>query len=252
MLNFNKKDIHLRLISEKVKNLLLKMAKKPKQTQPDSLEGIEQALTRTERFIEDNSKVISYVVLGIIVIVLGYLGFNRLYLKPLEEEAANQMFMAEKFFERDSFNLALNGYGTYPGFLQIKEDYGLTKSANLSCYYAGICYLQLGDYENAIDNLDDFKTDDLLIGSAKFSSLGDAYVEIGDLDRAIKAYNRGIDKYKNDFSTPILLKKTGLAYEEAGEYENAVEVYEQIKTEFPDATEARDIDKYIARARQKS
>ena len=226
------------------------MAKKPKQPQHDSLEGIESALTRTEQFIEDNSKIISYVVLGAILIVLLYLGFNRLYLKPLEEEASGQMFMAEKFFERDSFNLALNGYGTYPGFLQINEDYGMTKAANLSNYYAGICYLQLGDYENAIDYLEDFDTEDLLIGSAKYSSLGDAYVELGDYDRAVKSFKKGIDDYTNDFSTPILLKKAGLSYEEAGEYENAIEVYEQIKTEFPDATEARDIDKYIARARR--
>lgn len=226
------------------------MAKKPKQKQPDSFEGIEHALTRTEQFIEDNSKVISYVVLGAILVVLIYLGFNRLYLKPLEEEAAGQMFMAEKFFERDSFNLALNGYGTYPGFLQINEDYGITKSANLSSYYAGICYLQLGNYENAIDYLEDFKTDDLLIGSAKYASLGDAYLEIGDLDRAVKSYQEGIDDYPNDFSTPILLKKAGLAYEEMGEYDKAIETYEQIRSEFPDATEARDIEKYIARARQ--
>ena len=225
------------------------MAKKAKQTQQDkSLEGIEIALTRTEQFVEDNSKILSYIVLGIIVVVLAFIGFKRLYLSPLEKEASQQMFMAERFFDRDSFNLALNGYGTYPGFLQIIDDYGITKSANLSNYYAGICYLNMKDFENAIDHLEAFKTDDLLVGSAKYSSLGDAYVELENYDQAVKSYHKGIEKFPNDFTTPILLKKEGLVYEQMGDFQKAVDNYETIQRQYPESTEGKDIAKYIDRA----
>ena len=153
------------------------MAKKAPKNQPDSFEGIEMALTRTERFIEDNSKVLSYIMFGIIIVVMIIIGTKRFYLSPLEEEAAGQMFMAEKFFDKDSFNLALNGYGTYPGFLEVNEDYGLTKTGKLAKYYSGICYLKLGDYESAVDYLSDFRTEDVLVGATQYSALGDAYVE---------------------------------------------------------------------------
>lgn len=223
------------------------MAKKAKQSQPDSFEGIESALTRTEQFIEDNSKVLSYVILGIIAIVLIVMGTRRFYLKPLEEEAASQMFMAEKFFERDSFYLALNGYGTYPGFLQITEDYGITKTANLAEYYAGVSYLRLGEYENAIDYLKSFKSDDILVGAAKYAALGDAYVELGDYKQAVDAYQKAIGDFSNDYSTPLIMKKTALVYEEMEDYKKANEMYKKIGKEYPRSEEARDIQKYITR-----
>ncbi|HYW96542.1 MAG TPA: tetratricopeptide repeat protein [Bacteroidales bacterium] len=227
------------------------MAKKANQAQHhDNLEGIEIALTRTEQFIEDNSKPISYVILAIVALVLIFIGVKRWYYNPLEKEASQQMFMAERFFDRDSFNLALNGYGTYPGFLQIVDDYGITKSANLAQYYAGICYLNMGDFNNAVDYLEDFNTSDLLVGSAKYSSLGDAYVELGDLKNAVSAYSKGIDKFPNDFTSPIMLKKEGIVYEQMGEYKKAVLAYETIKKDYSDSNEGKDIAKYIDRAKQ--
>ncbi len=229
------------------------MAKKAKQTHQDkNLEGIEIALTRTEQFIEDNSKTLSYIVLGAVVVVLIFIGVKRWYINPLEKDASQQMFMAERFFDKDSFNLALNGYGTYPGFLQIIDDYGITKSANLANYYAGICFLNLGNYDKAIDHLNDFKTSDLLVGSAKYSSLGDAYTDLGKYADAVKFYRKGIDKFPNDFTTPIMLKKEGIVYEQMGDFKSALASYQTIKDEYPDSNEGRDIAKYIDRARLES
>jgi tetratricopeptide (TPR) repeat protein len=226
------------------------MSKKSEQKATDkNLEGIEHALTRSEQFIEDNSKQITYVIFGIIVIVMIFIGLKRFYLTPLEQEAASEMFMAEKFFEKDSFDYALNGYGNFPGFVQVIEDYGLTKSANLAKYYAGVCLLNTGDYEGAIEYLEDFRTKDLLVGSAKYSSLGDAYIENGDLKAAVNAYKTGIDKFPNDFSTPFLLKKMGIAYEEMKDFQKAVETYTTIEEKYPLSTEGRDIKKYIDRAK---
>lgn len=225
------------------------MAKKVNQAQTDKgLEGIEQALTRTEQFIEDNSKILSIVILAAVVVVAAYIGFKRLYLNPLEEEASGQMFMAERFFDRDSFNLALNGYGTYPGFLTIIDDYGVTKTANLASYYAGVCFLRMSDFEGAIEYLEKFKTDDLLLGSAKYSSLGDAWSELKEYKKAASAYRKGIEEYGNDFSTPFLLKKEALVLEESGEFNKALESYRRIKQDFPESIESQDIDKYITRS----
>ncbi len=228
------------------------MSKKKNVKQADkSLEGIEQALTRSEQFIEDNQKLLTYIVGGLIVVLLIVIGGNRYYLKPLNEKAAADMFYAERYFEIDSFNLALNGYGTYPGFLNVIDEYGLTKAAKMARYYAGVCYQQLGDYETAIEYLNKFNTDDLLVGAAKFSTLGDAYVELGDLDKAASSYRSGIDKYENNFASPIMLKKLGIVYEEMGELDQALEVYQAIESNYPETPEGREIRKYIGRVESK-
>ena len=220
------------------------MAKKKSVKQGDrNLEGIEQALTRSEQFIEDNQRILTYVLGGLIAILLVIIGGNRYYLKPLNEEAASEMFYAERFFEIDSFNLALNGYGTYPGFLNIMDDYGITKSARIARYYAGVCYHHLGENEEAIRYLDKFRTDDLLVGAAKFSTLGDAYVELGNLEKAASSYKSGIDKYQNNFSSPIMLKKLGIVYEEMGELDRALETYRSLELSYPDSPEGREIKK---------
>jgi tetratricopeptide (TPR) repeat protein len=221
-----------------------------KQTDKN-LEGIEQALTRSEQFIEDNQKTLTYILGGLIVILLIIIGGNRYYLKPLNEEAAADMYYAERFFELDSFNLALNGYGTYPGFLNVIDDYGITKSAKISRYYAGVCYHQLGDQEAAVKLLNKFKTNDLLVGAAKYSTLGDAYVEMDELNKAISAYKSGIEKYENSFSSPIMLKKMGLVYEELSQLDNALKTYKTIQTTYPESAEGKEISKYIGRVESK-
>ena len=228
------------------------MAKKKNVKQTDkSLEGIEQALTRSEQFIEDNQKILTYVLGGLIVVLLVIIGGNRYYLKPLNEEASSEMFYAERFFEIDSFNLALNGYGTYPGFLNIMDDYGITRSAKMARYYAGVCYHQLGDHNEALRYLGKFKTDDLLVGAAKFSTMGDAYVELGELEKAASTYKSGIEKYKNNYSSPIMLKKLGIVFEELGDLDQALEVYRSIESYYPESQEGREIKKYIGRVESK-
>ena len=83
----------------------------------DQFQQVEQALTKTEQFIEDNHNVIVKVVVTIIVLIGLVLGYDNFYIKPLEKEAQTEMYIAENYFQKDSFNLALNGDGQYYGFL---------------------------------------------------------------------------------------------------------------------------------------
>ncbi len=225
------------------------MAKKKKQE--DNLQELESALTRTEQFIEDNQKIISYVVGGIILVVVAYLGFNRFYLHPKENEAESQMFMAVDYFEKDSFNLAINGDGNYLGFLDIIDDYGITKAANMAKYYTGISYLYLGQYEDAIDYLNKFDTDDLLLAPVKEGSIGDAYLELGDQEEALKYYKKAYSYNDNELTTPRYKMKAAELLESMNEFDKALALYQEIKKDYPNSTEGTSIDKYIARIKIK-
>lgn len=225
------------------------MAKKEIKTQSDSgFEGIEQVLTKSERFIEANQKRLINIVLGIVIAVLLVIGVKKLYLSPLADDAARDLFMAEKFFDKDSINLALNGFGTYPGFLQIIEDYKFTRTAKLARYYSGVSYLRLNDYENAVKYLKKFSTNDMLVGAAWCAAVGDAYSGLEDYSSATRYYLRGVSKYENSFTSPILLQKAGIVYEEVGDYKKALETYKQISLDYPDSQEGRDVQKFITRA----
>ena len=225
------------------------MAKDKKDVAENSVESLENALTKTERYIENNQKSLTIIVLAIIVVVGGYLGYKKLYLAPMEDKAQSQIFAAEQYFERDSFKLALNGDGNYLGLLDIIDKYGPTKTANLANYYAGVSYRELGQYDLAIKHLKKFNAGDLLITPLAYGAIGDCYVELKNYKEGINFYEKAINYNSNDFTTPIFLKKCGIVYEELKDYKSALKVYEEIKEKYPKSTEARDIDKDITRAK---
>ena len=220
-----------------------------KTVQEDNLQELESALTRTERFIESNGKIISIVVGAIVVVVAAVLAFNRFYIQPKEDEALSQMFMAENYFEKDSFNLAINGDGNYLGFLDIIDDYGITKSANRAKYYAGISYLHLGQYEEAIDYLKKFKTDDLLLSPVKEGAIGDAMLELGKKEDALSQYKKAYSATENELTTPVYKMKAAAILESMNQYADALKLYEEIKKEYPQTAEGSTVDKYIARVK---
>jgi len=226
------------------------MAKK-KIKKEDNLQELESALTKTEQFIEDNQKMITYIVGAVIIVVAGYLAFHRFYMQPKEQEALSQMFMAENYFEKDSFNLAINGDGNYLGFLDIIDDYGITKSANRAKYYTGISYLHLGQYEEAIDYLEKFKTDDLILAPVKAGAIGDAMLELGNEEDALKQYKKAYSASENELTTPVYKMKAAKLLESMDEFEEALKLYQEIKKDYPQSTEGTSVDKYIARLKNK-
>ena len=227
------------------------MAKK-KQGSEGGIESVESALTKTEQFIEDNQKMIIRVVTGLLAVVVIFIGTKRFYLAPLQEEANGQMFVAEQYFETDSFSLALYGDGNYSGFLQIIDDYGITSSANLARYYAGISFLRLGQYEDAIEYLKKFKSNDKMVAPIATGAIGDAYLELGEQEEGLNYYLKASTQAENGFTTPMFLMKAGLLYETMEDHEKALELYEQIRRDYPDYARRNNIEKYITRCRMSS
>jgi tetratricopeptide (TPR) repeat protein len=217
----------------------------------DIPEGIESALSKTERFIEDNQKIILRIVFIVVAIIAIYVGLKRFYFIPKQAEAQSQMFVAEQYFEIDSFNLALYGDGNYSGFLEIIDDYSWTKSGNLSKYYAGISYLHLGQFEDAIEYLEDFKADDKMIAPIATGAIGDAYVELNDLEKGLEYYLKAASMSDNNFTAPLYMMKASLIYEQLEEFARAEALYLRIQKEYPEYARNNNIEKYIARVQVK-
>jgi len=223
------------------------MSKKKKDAQPEELESVENVLTRTEQFIENHQKTITTVVLTIVILVGAYLLFNRYYMKPMENEAKSQMFRAEQYFARDSFRLALNGDGNYLGFKDIIEEYGITKSANLAHYYAGISHLKLGNYDQALEHLEAFDVNDQIIEPEKYGAMGNAYLEKGNQEEALEYFEKAIEADDNAFTRPMYMSKAAFVHEQMGQYQKAIELYQKIKHKYPNSSQSQQADKNIAR-----
>jgi tetratricopeptide (TPR) repeat protein len=212
------------------------------------VENVGQVLSKAEQFIENNKTPLIVVVSAIVIVIGCFFLFKKFYVAPKEKEAQEQMFVAEQYFEKDSFNLALNGDGNNWGFLKIIDEYSVTKSANLSHYYAGICFLRTGKFQNAIDELKKFDGNDQLIAPIALGATGDAYVELGNKEKGVQYYVDAAEESENDFTAPIYLMKAGGVYESLNQYAKAVEVYKLLKDNYPRSNEGRMIDKYITRA----
>jgi tetratricopeptide (TPR) repeat protein len=223
------------------------MSKKKTPKPLENLKEVEHALTSAEQFFEDNSKTISIVFGAAIVVALILLLTHRFYLAPRETKAQDQMFVAQQYFEKDSFNLAINGDGNYPGFLDIIDGYSRTKAGKLARYYTGISYLHLGKYKDAIEYLEAFKTKDFLLGPIKLGATGDAYVELGEKDKALKLYTEAAELSSNNFTSPAYYLKAGILCESMGNKEKALAMYRIIKDKYAESDEGKTIDKYITR-----
>lgn len=213
----------------------------------ENLQEVEHALTTAEMYFEKNSKIITIVFGTAVVIALLLLATHRFYSVPREAKAKEQIQMAQQYFEKDSFNLAINGDGNYPGFLDIIDNYGSTTAGKLAKYYVGVADLHIGKYQEAIDYLEAFKTKDLLLAPVVKGATGDAYSELGNKDKAVKLYMEAAELNPNAFTSPIYYLKAGNLYELLGNKDKALAAYKVIKEKYAESNEGRTIDKYIAR-----
>ncbi|HCC71170.1 MAG TPA: tetratricopeptide repeat protein [Bacteroidales bacterium] len=224
------------------------MAKAKKKESPKAIEGVEETLTKTEQFLEDNWKSITYG-LAVVAVLVGVVWLYNKRIGNKTEEALSQMYVAEEYFANDSLDLALYGDGNYLGFIDIADEYRSSRPGNLANYYAGICLLRSGQYEDAIDYLEKFKKNDMSLSPVALGCIGDAYVELGETDKGIDYYLKAADYSDNSFYNPLYLMKAGQLYELEDNYVEALKIYQIIKNEYPESSEGRNIDKYIARVK---
>ncbi len=213
----------------------------------DQFAQIEETLSKTEQFIEENQKSLMTIIGAIVGIVALFSVYQNFYIEPMEKEAQAEMYMAELYFQKDSFNLALHGDGQYLGFLDIADDYSSTNVGQLANYYAGLSYLHTADYDNAIEYLGDFSSDDIILSSLALGCIGDAYMELGDTDAALDAYADAVNNSANDFTAPRYMMKQAMIYTSNGDNNKALDLFKAIQSDYKTSREANGIEKYIAR-----
>jgi tetratricopeptide (TPR) repeat protein len=226
-------------------------------TTADVFNTLDETASRSEKFVIQNQKTI-FIVLGLIVVlILAYLPYQKYIKAPKEKEAANELAFPKAYFEDantnaitvDSLlNLGLNGADGKYGFVDISNQYSGTKAGNLANYYAGISYLKLKNYKEAINYLEKFSSEDELLGPTAKGAIGDAFADINQPEDALDYYLKAANLRDNNFSSPLFLLKAGNTAMELEKFSKALDIFNRIKTDYPNSEEAKNIDIYINKA----
>ena len=217
---------------------------------------LDESATITEDWVAKNQKIIIGLVAAAALVTIGYLAYQRFIATPQQDEAANEMFVAQQNFQKatdgvasDSlYKLSLNGSEGKFGFLKIADEYSGTDAGNLANYYAGIAYLNTGKYTEAIDYLSKFKSDDIVLGALAKGAIGDAYSEKKQPNEALENYIKAAESNKNDFTTPRFLLKAGKVALALGNKADALKYFTDIKENYEATPEAASVDVLIGLA----
>jgi tetratricopeptide (TPR) repeat protein len=211
----------------------------------------ENFVTKILSFFNKYQNIIYGVIIGILVVILAILAFNRFYLQKKNAEASAQIVQPIKWFTQGdtaSLKKALEGDGENDGFLDIASGYKITKTANTANYYAGLTYLKLGQKDEALEYLKKFKKREDVLWYACQATIGDIYDEQGDESKAISYYEKAC-KGKDPYFTPIALFKLGQMYERQGDWKKALNAYETIEKDFYTEYNKMSIAQYVERAK---
>ncbi len=209
---------------------------------------VNDVLVKAETTWKKLQKPVLSIIAAVVIIGGGWVAYQEFVMKPKEEKAAEALYKAEQYFAADSSRLVLNGDGQSKGVLNVISNFGGTKAANLAHYYAGISYLKLGEFENAVKHLKDFSTDAKQIQLLAYGCLGDAYSELKKNDEAIAAYKKAAGTFeKDENNSSEYLFRAALLLETTGKTKEALELYKEIKAKYPKTDKGFQADKYIYR-----
>ncbi|WP_340199140.1 tetratricopeptide repeat protein [Ascidiimonas sp. W6] len=222
-------------------------------TTAEVFSSLDEGASKTEEWVARNQNYIVGLIGVISLVVLGYLAYNQFVQKPKEIEASNELYFAQQYFDKalntadsDSlYNLALTGAEGKYGLLDIIDTYSGTDAANIASYSAGMAYLNTGQYDKAIDYLQDFSSEDAMMGPIAKGAIGDAFMQLDQPSDALEYYEKAIAMQVNDFTTPLFLLKAGIAAKALSKYEKALGFFNRIKEEFPTSDQANQVDVMI-------
>lgn len=213
--------------------------------------AVAEAVGKTEKFFQENGGKVMICLVVVVLLVVGGYFYKSVVIDGRAEKAAELIVDAQERFggETPDFALALNGDENGAGFLDVIEQYGSTPAGNLASHYAGICYLRLGDLENAekylaaYDAVKEITAE--VVNAQNLGLRGDIAVEKGEYAAAVELYKKAVAISKNSYTAPLYLYKQILAYAALENVAEAQKCFETLQAEYPMSIEARDAEKVL-------
>lgn len=188
----------------------------------------DEMLGKSEAFVIRHKNVITYTVAAILVAILGYIIYQKFSVEPKEKEAMvalqEPMYNSITGKNKDALEGANAVIGNYSG----------TDAANVAHIIAGsLTAYEQGNYEEAIAIFEEYDGNDDIIAPKVKHALGNCYSHTGDTDKAIELLLEAAEEANNEAVTPLCWRDLAAMYEQQGKKEDAINLYERIKTEYP-------------------
>ncbi len=208
-------------------------------------------INQIAEWYENNRRNANIILVGLIAVVAGYIYYQTKYKPDKEEEAYGELFMTERYFDKDSMNLVINGDGKYKSAVDIADEYGNTAAGNLAKYYAGRAYMSKKDFKTALEYLEDVEFDDEIMAPSIVALIADCYSELNETAKAADLYMKAGTLRENLYTSPAFLMRAGIHYEEVKNWEAATKAYKMIRDKYKESQQAQVSNKYIARTMAK-
>ena len=217
--------------------------------EPKGAPVVEETISAQEAFFVKYKKAIIYGVLAVVVIIAGIIVYNNYVSAPREDKASTVLAKGQQLFGEEQYEKALNGDGaTFPGLLKIASEYSSTDAGNLANLYAGLCYASLGKWNEAPQYIEKFDAKgDMMISPAAEGALGNVYAHLNQLDKAVSHLKSAAEKADNNSLSPTFLIQAGEILESQGKADEALKLYQTVKTKYFNSFQYQSIDKYIER-----
>jgi tetratricopeptide (TPR) repeat protein len=176
-----------------------------------------------------------YTIGGIIIVIAVLVFFYVSNRNAKNEEAEVKLSAVITIYDQNNYQMALDGdpAQNIMGLKEIVDKYGSTESGETSKLYAGNCYFNLNDFDNALRSFEDYSGKNDIVKASCLSGIGAVFEAKGDLKKAGEYFEKAANVNINVVINPENLYYAVRAYSQAGDKESANRVFETLRNEYP-------------------
>lgn len=218
-----------------------------------SKEDLEQDLLieYSSRFVHFYNENKASVLGGGIAIVLGIALIIGYFVYSAQQEQQAQILLgaAEQSLMNGNFERALYGDddALTLGFIQIARNYGRTDAGNLAFYYAALAEYELGNFEESLSHIENYRSPGGILGVAPLSMHGIILLELERYEEAASVFERAANWDRNNATTPYNLYEAAQAHIEAGNRQRALELLNTIIADYPNSQQGTRAQRLIGK-----
>lgn len=197
-------------------------------------------------FEENRSRVVTAVVILFAVLALVYFYINN----RMENNriAGQELSRIMNIYDQGSYLEAIEGReGTnIIGLKKLVEDYGSSENGELAKIYLANSYNFLGRNDEALEYYEDYSGDNETFKATSLAGQAGIYAYRQDYGKAADLYLKASRVSEENPLNPEYMLNAGINYMNAGEDDEAKELFESIRKDYPTSTAFREVDRYLS------
>lgn len=201
---------------------------------------------KSQTFFEENkTKILMYVGIAAVAVaaVFGYLSYQS----SQNEKAGIELAKVIDMFDQGDFLGAIEGRkdANIAGLKQIIADYGSTENGEIAKIYLANSFANLGKVEDAFKYYEDYSGDIDIFKAAALAGQAGYFAYKNEYEKAAELYEKASKVSKTNSMNADYSFQSAINYFEAGEKDQAKNLFQLIKDEFKTSMVFSQVDRYL-------